>query len=48
MIVLEAGGKVTDFYGSEHFIEGHHIIATNGPLHAVFQQLLEEVPPLDM
>lgn len=48
LIVLEAGGKVTDFYGSEHFIEGHHIIATNGPLHAVFQQLLEEVPPLDM
>ena len=48
LIVLEAGGKVTDFYGSENFIEGHHIIATNGPLHPVFQQLLKEVPPLDM
>ena len=30
LIVQEAGGKVTDFYGEDHFIEGHHIIATNG------------------
>ena len=33
LIVQEAGGKVTDFYGEDHFIEGHHIIATNGNLH---------------
>jgi myo-inositol-1(or 4)-monophosphatase len=46
--VLEAGGKVTDFFGSEYFIEGHHIIATNGPLHPVFQRLLKEMPPLEM
>jgi len=26
LIVLEAGGKVTDFFGSEYFIEGHHIM----------------------
>ena len=31
-----------------YFIEGHHIIATNGPLHPVFQQLLKEMPPLEM
>ena len=43
-----AGGKVTDFFGSEYFIEGHHIIATNGPLHPVFQRLLKEMPPLEM
>lgn len=48
LIVLEAGGKVTDFYGSDQFIEGHHIIATNGHLHSLFQKLLNEVPPLDM
>ncbi|WP_347026984.1 inositol monophosphatase family protein, partial [Bacteroides ovatus] len=48
LIVLEAGGKVTDFFGSEYFIEGHHIIATNGPLHPVFQRLLKEMPPLEM
>lgn len=48
LIVLEAGGRVTDFYGDNHFIEGHHIIATNGHLHPLFQKLLAEVPPLDM
>lgn len=48
LIVLEAGGKVTDFYGNEQFIEGHHIIATNGHLHALLQKLLKEVPPLEM
>lgn len=48
LIVQEAGGRVTDFYGNEHFIEGHHIIATNGHFHELFQKLLEEVPPLDM
>ena len=48
LIVQEAGGKVTDFYGEDHFIEGHHIIATNGNLHPVFQKLLSEVPPLNM
>ena len=48
LIVQEAGGKVTDFYGEDHFIEGHHIIATNGNLHPVFQKLLLEVPPLNM
>lgn len=48
LIVQEAGGRVTNFYGEEHFIEGHHIIATNGHLHPLFQKLLAEVPPLDM
>ena len=33
------GRKVTDFYGEDHFIEGHHIIATNGNLHPFFQKL---------
>ena len=48
LIVQEAGGKVTDFYGEDHFIEGHHILATNGNLHPFFQKLLAEVPPLNM
>lgn len=48
LIILEAGGRVTDFYGSEQFLEGHHIIATNGHLHPILQQLLAEVPPLEM
>lgn len=48
LMVMEAGGKVTDFYGNGNFIEGHHIIATNGPLHSVFLKLVEDVPPLGM
>lgn len=45
LMVLEAGGKVTDFHGSEAFIEGHHIIATNGHLHAFMQTILQEALP---
>lgn len=48
LIVQQAGGRVTDFYGDSYFIEGHHIIATNGRFHELFQKLLAEVPPLDM
>jgi len=45
LIVLEAGGEVTDFYGNKHFIEGHHIIATNGSIHSLLQSLVKELPP---
>lgn len=45
LIIQEAGGRVTDFDGNEHFLEGHHIIATNGYLHPVLQRLVAEVPP---
>lgn len=48
LIVQEAGGRVTDFCGNGHFMDGHHIIATNGYLHSDIQQLIAEVPPLDM
>lgn len=48
LIVQEAGGRVTDFHGNDHFIEGHHIIATNGHLHPLFEKLLAEAPPLNM
>lgn len=48
LIVQEAGGRVTDFYGDCYFIEGHHIIATNGRFHELFQKLLAEVLPLGM
>lgn len=48
LIVMEAGGRVTDFIGSPDFMEGHHIIATNGHLHDFYQELLSEVPPLNL
>lgn len=45
-MVLEAGGRITDFGGSDAFLDGHHIIATNGPLHPLFLKLAGEVSPL--
>lgn len=46
LMVLEAGGRITDFGGSDAFLDGHHIIATNGPLHPLFLKLAGEVSPL--
>ena len=46
LMVLEAGGRITDFCGSDAFLDGHHIIATNGPLHPLFLKLAGEVSPL--
>lgn len=40
LILLEAGGRVTDFYGNDNFLEGHHIIATNRHLHPLLQKLV--------
>ncbi len=48
LIIRQAGGKVTDFHGSTDFLEGHHIIATNGLIHDEIQRLLAEVPPLEL
>lgn len=33
LIVREAGGKITDFNGSNDITDTHHIIATNGIIH---------------
>lgn len=44
LMVQEAGGRVTDFRGNDEFLEGHHIIATNGPLHPLFLGLVEGAP----
>ncbi len=48
LMIQEAGGTVTDFYGNPHFIEGHHIVATNGPLHEAALKLIQEELPEGM
>jgi myo-inositol-1(or 4)-monophosphatase len=30
LIVMEAGGMVTDYVGSEDFTQGNSVVATNG------------------
>jgi myo-inositol-1(or 4)-monophosphatase len=44
LLVLEAGGRVTDFAGGTDWLEGHNVIASNGPLHAAVQGLLDPFP----
>ena len=40
LIVMEAGGCVTDYEGEDYFMEGDSVVATNGVIH---QNLLEAV-----
>lgn len=44
----EAGGRVTDFYGNAGFIDGHHVVATNGWLHPFLLELVQKAMPLGM
>ncbi len=52
LLVEEAGGNVTDFYGGQYALKSHEILATNGEIHAellaVFEQLFagRELDPL--
>lgn len=40
LIVMEAGGRVTNYAGEDYFMEGDSVVATNGIVH---QNLLEAV-----
>lgn len=40
LIVREAGGTVTDFYGKEDITGTHHVIATNGIIHEDLKKAL--------
>ena len=40
LIVMEAGGRVTNYDGDDYFMEGDSVVATNGVVH---QDLLREV-----
>ncbi len=49
LIVREAGGRVTDFTGSENIEGTHHIVASNGIIHEefrleLFTQEVERIP----
>ena len=40
IILMNAGGKVTDFSGGENFCSGHEVLATNGKLHDEFLKVI--------
>ncbi|RIW18435.1 inositol monophosphatase [Algoriphagus lacus] len=42
IIVLEAGGTVTDFSGGSDYVFGRKIVASNGNIHAEFLAVLDE------
>lgn len=48
LIVKEAGGTVTDFYGNSLYQEGHHLVVTNGNLHHALLSLIQECLPEGM
>lgn len=45
LILQNAGGTVTDFLGNPNFLDSHHIIGTNGPLHSFILTTLGETLP---
>ncbi|MCD8029549.1 MAG: inositol monophosphatase [Bacteroides sp.] len=45
LILLCAGGRVTDFLGREDTVYGSHIVATNGKIHQeIYNELMYNVP----
>lgn len=40
LIVREAGGRVTDFHGSEDITGTHHVVSSNGVIHEEFRREL--------
>ncbi|TKB74120.1 MAG: inositol monophosphatase [Nitrospira sp.] len=42
VILLEAGGRVTDFMGNTHSIYGKELVASNGLIHQAMLNLLQE------
>lgn len=47
LLVEEAGGRVTDFFGGRTFLESGHIIVTNGLLHDWILEAMASVFPPD-
>ena len=47
LLVREAGGRVTDYKGSEDIQGTHHIVASNGRIHEEFREVLA-LPGVDM
>jgi myo-inositol-1(or 4)-monophosphatase len=47
LLVEEAGGRVTDFFGERTFMQTGHVIVTNGLLHDWMLQGIAEVFPRD-
>ena len=47
LLIEEAGGRVTDFFGGETYLESGHVIATNGLLHDWMADGIGKIFPRD-
>jgi myo-inositol-1(or 4)-monophosphatase len=45
VLIREAGGRVSDFFGGEDWLSGQSIVATNGALHEILRGVLAPVQP---
>lgn len=45
LILMEAGGRMTDFLGRADFLDGHHVVATNALLHERILDVLSKSLP---
>ncbi len=45
VLIREAGGRVTDFFGGDDWLEGQTIVATNGKIHEALRSRLDPVKP---
>jgi myo-inositol-1(or 4)-monophosphatase len=45
LLVEEAGGRVTDYYGNPYSVRGNTILATNGLIHSPMADMLRDVKP---
>lgn len=48
LILLEAGGKVSDFRGGNHYWNGSQLLATNHHLHAPILEIIKQGPPIEL
>lgn len=44
LILMNAGGRVTDFEGGNNFYSGYQVLATNGRLHEKLQDIVKNKP----
>jgi myo-inositol-1(or 4)-monophosphatase len=47
LLIQEAGGRVTDFFGGDTYLESGHVIATNGLLHERMATGIAQIFPRD-
>jgi myo-inositol-1(or 4)-monophosphatase len=45
LLIKEAGGRVTDFFGGEDWLDGRTFVGTNGKIHEALRRLLDPVKP---